>query len=308
MTKIDAPGIYEMPADDYHADPCKVPSLSASIANTLLHRSPLHAWTKHPRLNPEFEPVEKAIFDLGRAAHNMVLRQDFWREEIAIIDAADWKTKAAREERDAARYVGLYPLLDAQYQRIERMVSVLEAHPQASKAFQNGKPEQTLIWQDEETGVWCRCRPDWTPDQDFSEVESSLPYPDYKTTADARPGDWDRRYLLDHGGLLRAGWYRAGIRAVCEVADPTLYCVVQEVDPPHSVAVRVFDQEHLGPLADAMVAKALATWAVCLEKGEWPSYELTGTLALPKWAEDRLEYEYASFRPRSKAEEEFVQF
>ena len=38
------PGIHNLSAEVYHADPCVKPSLSSSIANVLLQQSPLHAW------------------------------------------------------------------------------------------------------------------------------------------------------------------------------------------------------------------------------------------------------------------------
>ena len=41
-------GIFTIPAADYHADPCEVPSLSASIASLLVNRSPFHAWSAIP--------------------------------------------------------------------------------------------------------------------------------------------------------------------------------------------------------------------------------------------------------------------
>ncbi len=177
---ITEPGIYDIPAQDYRSDPCETPSLSASIAKVMNDKSPAHAREAHPRLNENFVEEQKDIFDLGHAAHNMVLRQNFWREEIAVIDSASRATKKWKEESAAAREAGQIPLKKGDYERLEQMVTVLESHPQASKAFVNGKPERTLIWQDRETGIWCRCRPDWTPD-DFKV------WPDYKTTADARP-------------------------------------------------------------------------------------------------------------------------
>ena len=47
MMKIELPGVYDMPAEDYHADPCLEPSLSASIAKTMIFDTPWHVWTKH---------------------------------------------------------------------------------------------------------------------------------------------------------------------------------------------------------------------------------------------------------------------
>ena len=66
---IDRPGIYELSAEEYHADPCPTPSLSSSIARTLLASSPHHAWWEHPRFNPGRVREEDEKFDLGTAAH-----------------------------------------------------------------------------------------------------------------------------------------------------------------------------------------------------------------------------------------------
>jgi hypothetical protein len=60
-------------ADAYHADPAPAPSLSSSIAKTILHQTPRHAWFEHPRLNPNFEPKDDSKFDLGSVAHELLL-------------------------------------------------------------------------------------------------------------------------------------------------------------------------------------------------------------------------------------------
>lgn len=298
VTEITEPGIYTIPASEYHADPCPQPSLSASIAWTMLNRSPLHCWTKSPRLNPDFEPEEKAIFDLGKAAHNMVLRQDYWREEITVIDAPDWRTKAAKEQRDEAREAGRYPLLQEQYERIDQMVRVVEHHSHAKWAFVDGKPEQTLIWRDGDTGIWLRCRPDFMPN------DPRGPWPDYKTTQDAKPGAWDRRFITDHGGILRAAFYEAGIRACTGVDKVTQFYVVQETAPPHAVVVRVVEDSALMDVGRAMLRKAIAVWAKCLRMNHWPSYELFGALQAPRWTEDAWAVEYADWMQAAKPKAE----
>lgn len=70
---ITKTGEYHLPSADYHADPCKTPSLSASLADTILSGTPRHAWLESPRLNPDHEPVEKRAFDIGSAAHEVLL-------------------------------------------------------------------------------------------------------------------------------------------------------------------------------------------------------------------------------------------
>ena len=68
------PGIHRVASETYHADLLRPePTLSSSLARVVLNRSPLHAWTAHPRMNPAYEPTERKTFDIGRAAHRAVL-------------------------------------------------------------------------------------------------------------------------------------------------------------------------------------------------------------------------------------------
>jgi hypothetical protein len=72
--RITQPGIYlDMSAVDYFADPCPSPSLTQSVAKRLIDRSPLHAWTIHPRLNPAFEADDPTKYDIGNIAHRLLL-------------------------------------------------------------------------------------------------------------------------------------------------------------------------------------------------------------------------------------------
>ena len=67
---ITEPGIYTMPASDYHADPCAVPSLNNSVAKHLVFKSPAHAHAAHPRLGNEATMRYKRSMSLGSAAHS----------------------------------------------------------------------------------------------------------------------------------------------------------------------------------------------------------------------------------------------
>jgi hypothetical protein len=54
-------------------------------------------------LNPDFKPREEARFDLGRAAHQVLLEGN---ANVAVIEESDWRTKAAKDARDWARSRG----------------------------------------------------------------------------------------------------------------------------------------------------------------------------------------------------------
>ena len=139
---IDAPGIYDLTAAEYHADPCVAPSLSSGVAWELLTRSPLHAWAKHPRLNPDFEPDHSAKFDLGTAAHTLILGKG---DQIHVIDAPDYRTKEAQGQRATAILDGKTPLLTWQYERAvvmrDRVIEQLRGHELGHVFGQPGEAE-----------------------------------------------------------------------------------------------------------------------------------------------------------------------
>ncbi len=277
---IEKPGIYEIPADLYHSDPCPEPSLSNSVAKALLTKTPRHAWCAHPRLNPAFAAEESEKFDLGKAGHSLMLHDP---NTFEIIDAADWRTKEAKAKRDDARNSGKIPLLKEQWDRVEMMVRSgrrqLEAHKEASDAFTNGKPEMTMIWK--EGDIWCRARLDWLPN-------SGDLFDDYKTTAaSADPDQW-QRLLFNLGYDMQAAFYCRGLKALGISKKPTFRYIVQEVDEPFALCVMALAPSAMD-LADHKVARALEIWRSCLKANQWPGYpDQTCYVEAPAWHEAQV--------------------
>jgi len=280
---IDTPGIYDLPAAAYHADPCPEPSLSCSIAVLLCHASPAHARQAHPRLNPAAVAENGEHFDIGTAAHALLLEGT--TDRIVTIDAKDWRTKAAQEARDLAYLAGKIPLLAPRWVDVQAMVAAarrqLDAHADGGRwMFTHGKPEGTVVWQ-EDGGLWCRARLDW-----LRESTHGLCIDDYKTTSgSANPEAWTRS-MFDRGADLQAAWYRRGVAAVTG-HEATFRYAVQECYPPYALSVI-----SLGPdallLAEKKVLYALESWRRCLEANAWPSYPAqTAYAGLPPWEEAR---------------------
>src|SRR5262245_35492153 len=91
----------------YYNDPCERPSLTQSIAKTLITKSPLHAWTEHPRLGGvRREPTRE--MDDGKILDALLLSGG---DGLEIIEAPDFRTKDARARRDAAKAAGKTPIL-----------------------------------------------------------------------------------------------------------------------------------------------------------------------------------------------------
>lgn len=274
---IDKPGIYDISAADYHRDPVVEPSLSSSIAHELLFASPCHAREQHPRLNPDLVREEKEIFDRGTAAHAYLLQGETGFEVIA---ADDWRTKAAREARAAARLAGKVPLLEKHWGAVLEMATAanaqLDLFTDPPRPFSSGKPERTVVWR-EANGIWCRIRIDWLHD-DLSAID------DYKSTgASAHPEAWSRGPLFT-GNDFQAAFYLRGLKAVTG-AEARWRFVVQENFAPYALSVIGLDPMVLS-LAEKKVRSAIELWGECLRTNRWPGYPSRTCYAeLPPWIE-----------------------
>lgn len=271
-------GIFGLTAELYHADPCEQPSLSSSIAHILCTKSPRHARTAHPRLNLAFEREEFQKFDVGTVAHAILLEG---RDIVSVIDAPDWRTKAAKEAREEARAIGKVPLLADQLANVEAMVEA--AQTQLARIhvdpplFADGKPEQTLVWK--EGDVTCRALLDWLRD-DYSCVD------DFKTTsASADPHRWTRT-LFTIGADIQVVFYLRGLKAITG-AEALMRFVVQETYPPYALSVVSLGPDVLA-VAESKVEYAVRCWRECMASGEWPGYSTEVCYAeLPPWEESR---------------------
>lgn len=263
----------KVPEEVYHADPCVTPSLSSSIAKTLLSKSPRHAWCEHPRLNPSREPEEKEEFDIGKAAHAMILGEPM---NFSVIDPEDypaektgsipkgWTNAAIKKAREKAYESGKIPLLKEQHASIEKMVAAareqLKRH-ECGDAFIGGESELTLVWK--EGDVWCRCRIDHYP--------GSKNFYDYKTTQASANPDSCAGYFSSMGYDLTSAFYRRGIRKVLNIENPIYNFVVQEIKEPHCLSVVGYGPD-VDFMADRKVEEAIRIWGRCLKENRWPGY------------------------------------
>jgi hypothetical protein len=276
------PGIYTIPADEYHRDPTPEPSLSASIAHLLVKKTPAHARWAHPRLNPDYERTEKAIFDLGNMAHAVLLENTY--ERIVVVEADSWRTKLAQEERDEARDRGFTPVLRKDYDRLTLAIDAIRKQISTRNLstdydpplFSNGGAEQTIVWQ--ERGVWCRALVDWLRG-DFRAID------DLKTTsASANPVLWSKRTLEQIGADVQFAFYRRGVKALTG-KTPAFRWVIAEIDPPFPISVVSLDTSWVD-LADLKVDRAIERWRQCIETDTWPGYpESIYYAEPPAWVE-----------------------
>jgi hypothetical protein len=276
-------GVHEISAEHYHSDPAPKPSLSASLAHLLVTRSPRHAWLASPRLNPDFQPTNDPKFDIGRAAHSLLLEG---AARFAVIDSPTWRSEAARDERAQVYREGLIPLLEHEWAAVSTMVKSvrlqLRQHADARDAFRKGQPERTLIWR--EGPIWCRARLDWSRRRGHH-----IEVFDFKSTeGSAAPQTWADRSMWEIGGAIQAAFYARGVRAL--LRRPAVFkFVVAEIDPPFGLSVVELSPE-AQEIADFQVGQAIDAWAICQRRGKWPGYAArTYAAGPPAWLAKQIE-------------------
>lgn len=285
----DRPGIYDLPAEEYHADPVVGGSLSSTGARKLLPPSCpalFRWWADHA------EPT-KRVWDIGHAAHKLVLGVG---PELVRIPADEWRTNAIKDQVADVRKRGAVPLKPADWDRVHAMAEALRAHPFASKLFHaghdvgpgnhGGAAEQALIWRDEQTGVWRRALLDWLPHWTTDEHRrpTRLIVPDYKSCRSAAP-DAIERAVHEYQLHQQDAWYRDAVLALLpDLVEPALVFVFQETTEPHLVTVVELDSQTLR-IGQRLNRRAIDLYAQCVESGRWPGYADDVTLvSLPPWA------------------------
>jgi hypothetical protein len=260
---ITEPGIYEVAEEAYHADPCAEPSLSRSCLRELLVKSPKHVRFSHPKMFGAERKESESKFDLGSAAHSLLLEGI---DKAQVIDAADWRTSKAKEQREEARVAGKLPFLVHQYEEVLAMVEAAKQQiPECSDLgitdfYKDGKAEQTLIWQEDD--AWCRVRPDWWSND-------RLVMLDYKTADTAQPEEFHRK-AISYGYDIQDAFYTRGAYMLTGI-DAKFFFVVQETSYPYICSFIALDPQ-FKELGHRKMAAGIEIWQQCMSSKRWPGY------------------------------------
>lgn len=269
--------------EEYFKDPCEVPSLSQSIAHTMLAESPLHAWAKHPRLGNLQEREPTKALDAGSLMHTLLLGTG---KEIVIVDAADWRTNAAKDARDRARVNGKVPILAHDYERGELCARIVRERIAAAginlDELDAATPEIGIEWR--EGGrmgpVVCRGRLD-----KLLLLESRAVIFDFKKIRDAHPRTCGK-HMIEYGYDIQHAAYTSAVQALRpDLAGRIdfLFLFLEDSQPFAVTPARPDGvmREH----GEMRWQRAVELWERCLGRGVWPGYvETPISLEAPPWA------------------------
>ncbi len=275
-------GVYDLLPEQYHGDPAKEPSLSASLSKVFIDRTPRHGFEKHPRLNPHFEEEDLMKFRVGSAFHSELLGKG---TPIAEFAHKEWRTNAAKADRDQALLDGYTPLTVDQAAKVKLMVQraryQIKGRDELAYAMAGGNPERVYIWVEETKfgPVYCRMMVDWTP-------HSGRYFVDWKTTGVGALHDWGNKTMWDTGCDIQDAFYRRGFKAHGMDFDACLFAVIEDSEP-HGLMTHRIDPEAQDE-ADQEVQWAINSFAMCIHSGHWPMYPLQMAWQIkPAWRVNR---------------------
>lgn len=256
-------GFHTVSAADYHADKLhERPALSSSIAQLLLRESPRKAWFAHPRLNPNYREEQNDSFDIGTVAHSILLENDTSR--VVVVEANDWRTNKAKEEREAARAAGKTALLARHYADVRQMVDAAQAFIAESEVAQDwAQAESELTGLVEDSGVILKARLDRI-------THDRKVIFDYKTTVDVSPDGFSRQ-IVRMGYHWQEAFYRRVVALLTGLSDLKFVFLAQSVEPPYECTLHGCHPA-LQEIADYDIARAINLWGECLKRQSWPSY------------------------------------
>jgi hypothetical protein len=271
--------------EEYHADPCASPSLSHSLAHVLTSQTPAHLYRVHPRLGGH-RGESTPEMDHGKLIHALVLEEG---EAVDVIEADDWRTKAAKEKRDESRRQGRIPVLVHKYDAAKVAADHIRQNLAAKGFHFSGESEVAIEWTEpaQEGDVVCRCKIDHL-------ILDGGTILDLKTTQDADP-EHCARQVTDYGYDIQEAAYK---RAVGElypdlVGAVSFVFLFVETDPPYAVTPATLDGVFRS-IGERKWTRAVSTFARCLATDTWPDYTSGPgalTLAAPGWVLSKYESE-----------------
>lgn len=291
-TEEPVPGIYSGVPDSQYF---KVAALNNSRISTIVSQSPAHA--KLEAENPDYSSTTDQM--LGTVAHTLLLQPEQFDDRVKLLPEGSARTNAWKDalianfpnaplSRDNKKAENLalieenYPdavvcdqgMVDQATAMIEKMKDDDRAYYKGklSAMTKNGHAEVVFIWEDEETGILCKCKFDWI------NFDIGLGF-DYKTTRDANPAKF--KYSVSDFGYHRqlAHYYRGAQANGVDLKKNAI--LAQEKEPPylHAWYEFMFEEDYVMgsqgnefQIANYQIDGALKKWKYCIENDYWPGY------------------------------------
>lgn len=237
----------DLPADEYH----KSPYLSNSGIKEFA-KSPAHFMA----------PREHRREVIGTGTHMRVLEPGRFDASLRVIEnRLGNRGKEAREMEES----GLFVVTVKEHAQIVAQSDAILNDGWCKRILSKGKPEVSLFWVDEETGVRRKARLDWLREDG---MVPDLKY--FNTVTDLREIEKQCHRMKYH---WQAGWYLDGVLAVLGINTNDFIHIFVTDDAPYIARPFVLGDASLEK-ARAEYRPLLEQFKTCLETNQWPAYEV----------------------------------
>jgi len=266
-------GVYAgLSNDEYHSGE----GVSKSQLDLVNGAPGLMKWSKGA---PEHHEDSDAS-NIGTALHSMILEPHLFDEQYVVAPDVDKRTTSGKVEW--ANFEASIEGLDRQiitskdWDKLRYMRDSVMAHPDANALLSapKGRAEHSVYWIDEETGILCRCRPDWWP--------SPRIILDVKSTEKADSYNFSKS-IADYRYHVQDAFYTDGVSAATgRQVEHFFFLAIGKTRAMGKYPVHLFEldpeDKHQGRID---YKKNLRTVLQCQNEDNWPGIE---SIRLPAYA------------------------
>ena len=285
-------GIGDFTPSEYHADPCKHPSLSSHTAMRML-KCPEDVMRTHPKLGgsrfardysdsmdngnvidqlltgKRYTPSPKSSHAaIGKNGKELAPVEYERFESLLIVDAEAWQSNSAKELKAIARAQDKTPILRSDFEdEIGKVPEYLARLELAGVSLEGVRTQVPVFWVEESSeGVKVQCR------ALLDMLDGPHLITDLKTTDDLSDAGLARSIFRWNYHVQGSVYQRAIHKALDLDAPPQVRLAFLRTRLPAAREVA------LGPdwltFGALLWERAVDLWAECLGTGHWPGHEL----------------------------------
>jgi exodeoxyribonuclease VIII len=199
--------------------------------------------------------------DLGREEYNRQKAERSIVEELNKQILEEWSaSNLSKRSLDSNDYAHLCAMRDS-----------LQANEEAWNLITEAKYEQSYFWEDDDTGLLCKARPD---------ILHGSMVVDLKTTKDASPRAFQSA-MCNFGYHIQAAMILDAVRAVDKREIVTFINIAVEKEYPYSVGVYIIDSAAIASGREKY-KRILKELKQARESNVWTDYE-SQIIGLPAW-------------------------
>lgn len=266
-------------ADTTHASKSALDILNRCPAEYYFRKIDLTSTAVPAHVREEWNDPEKGRhFTIGNAVDCLVLEPHTFQQRFFVTTDKDRRYKEGRDDHAklCRENAGKDWVSPKEFRDIKAMAKAV-TDSWLSVFVDQTRSQTTFKWEDPDTGILCKCRPDWLRaiDEDFL---ADLPWDwaqflgkhdeivfDLKTL----DGRWEQ-HVVDYRYYVQQAFYLDGIEAATMDGKRRMFAfMVVETTWPYRVSVRTLPEEAVR-IGRAEYQQNLETLSECRASGEWP--------------------------------------